>query len=362
MMKAVVLCPPAKGTTNPPLSTCIRLDTSVPRPSPQPGQALLRVSSSSANPVDVYVARGDFGGGEKARGSIVGGDVAGVVVEAPSSSSSSSASSFKPGDRVWALTPYYVPTEGRRDGCWAEFVVADAAWLAPAPPENAMPLRDAGAGPLVLLTAWQALEAALGPPRPEDEEGDNDKAAAPRPRILITAASGGVGHVCVQLAKRAWGADVVAVAGARNKEFVLGELGADEHVDYEDEHSVRRALGEDEGEKGRGLDAAVDLLGGEWTGRLAAALSRSKGRGRLAHVMNRGTDRAELEALGKDKVGVILVKPDGVALARCARMIGRGQLKVAVAARFGLEQAAEALESVAGWHTRGKVVVTVDGE
>jgi NADPH:quinone reductase-like Zn-dependent oxidoreductase len=371
-MKAVVIVPASSGSA---LASAVRLEASVPRPSPRKAdQALIKVTSSSVNPVDVYVARGDFGG--KPVGKIVGGDVAGVVVEAPSSSASASSSlpSFKPGDRVWALTPYYFPSaedKDKRDGCWAEFCAADAAWLAPAPPEDRLPLADAGAGPLVLLTAWQALCAALGPPLPEEEEEKEGASISNRPRVLVTAAAGGVGHSAVQLAKQAWGATVVAVAGAPNRDFLLQDLGADEFVDYRDEQAVRRALGEEgEGDargSGRGLDAAIDLLGGEWTARLAAALGRSSGKSssgsRLAHIMNRGSDRSVLNALAADKgmvaPAIILVKPDGAALARMSRMIARGELRVHVSARYPLERAGEALEAVSGWHTRGKVVVTV---
>jgi NADPH:quinone reductase-like Zn-dependent oxidoreductase len=359
-MKAVVLSQPGAK----PLSAAVRLDASAPLPKPSPGQALVRVVSSAANPVDVYIASGDFGG-DGAKGKIMAGDLAGVVEEVvpvPAAPTSTSQT-FKKGDRVWALTPYFAPSTAAaannpKGGCWAEYAVADLAWLAPAPSEaSSLPLSDAGAGPLVLLTAWQALEAALGPPLPE--EGDNTTQPSPR-RVLVTAAAGGVGHVCVQLAKNAWGCSVVGVAGQRNRDFVLHELGAEECVDYADEQAVKVALGEEEG-KGGGFDAAVDLLGGAWTARLARCVAAKKGK--VAHVMNRGTGEARLEELrkqaGEDRIATIFVKPDGAALARAARMIEGGKLKVVVAARFPLERAGEALEAVSGWHTRGKVVVTV---
>lgn len=365
-MRAVVLLNPGAK----PLSSCLKLETSAPLPKPGPGQALVRVSSSSANPVDVYIANGDFGGADAA-GKTMAGDLAGVVEEVaappPSSPSSGAAPAFKKGDRVWALTPYFAPGTAAAagapmSGCWADYAVADLAWLAPAPSEAALPLADAGSGPLVLLTAWQALEATLGPPPPEGEEKEGEPAPPPQQerRVLITAAAGGVGHVAVQLAKKCWGCSVVVgVAGARNRDFVLGQLGADGFVDYADAAAVADALEQE------GFDAAVDLLGGEWTRRLARCVGKKanaggKG-GKLAHVMNRGTGEAGVDALraelGEGAIETIFVRPDGAALARCARLVDRGELKVEVAARFPLERAGEALEAVSGWHTRGKVVV-----
>jgi NADPH:quinone reductase-like Zn-dependent oxidoreductase len=368
-MKAVVLARPGAK----PLASAVKLDPAFPVPKPKAGQALVSIESSSCNPVDVAVASGAFGG-DGAAGKVMASDFAGVVEEVVAPAAAA-APPFKKGDRVWALTPYFMPNAAAGDptaGCWAERCVADAAWLAPAPPEEAMPLSDAGAGPLVLLTAWQALEAALGPPEQEKEENEAAPPEAKR-RCLITAASGGVGHVAVQLAKKAWGCGyVVGVASARNRDFVVRELGADACVDYADEAEVSAALGEGGAQGGGGgggggggegrappLDAAVDLLGGPWTSRLARALAPTGGT--IAHVMCRGSAEAGLDALKQAGAAIetIFVRPDAAALGRMARMIAKGELKVHVAARYPLERAGEALEAVAGGHTRGKVVVTV---
>jgi NADPH:quinone reductase-like Zn-dependent oxidoreductase len=72
-------------------------------------------------------------------------------------------------------------------GTYAEYVVADPAWLAKVP--DNLPLEEAAGLPLAALTGWQALQKA------------NPKAGQ---RVLVTAASGGVGHIVVQVG--AWGA------------------------------------------------------------------------------------------------------------------------------------------------------------
>ena len=100
------------------------------------------------------------------------------------------------------------------DGAAAEYVVAPAEILAPAP--TSIPLADAAALPLVGLTAWQALfehaELTAGQ------------------RVLINGAGGAVGGYAVQLAKSA-GAHVIATASPRSSERVR-TAGADEVIDH----------------------------------------------------------------------------------------------------------------------------------
>lgn len=67
-------------------------------------------------------------------------------------------------------------------GCYAEYVAADADWVAKVP--ASLPLEQAAGVPLVALTAWQALQLA----KPQAGQ-----------RALVTAAAGGVGHMAVQV-------------------------------------------------------------------------------------------------------------------------------------------------------------------
>jgi NADPH:quinone reductase-like Zn-dependent oxidoreductase len=87
--------------------------------------------------------------------------------------------------QIYSLTPPFVA------GTYAEYVVAEADWLAKVP--DNLPLEKAAGVPLVALTGWQALQQA------------NPKAGQ---RVLVTAAAGGVGHITVQVGcasgGRAW--------------------------------------------------------------------------------------------------------------------------------------------------------------
>ncbi|WP_343539569.1 NADP-dependent oxidoreductase [Sphingobacterium thalpophilum] len=113
------------------------------------------------------------------------------------------------GDEVFGMVNF--PGHGR---AYAEYVAARADQLA-LKPRN-ISHTEAAASTLAALTAWQAFDS-YGKLRPTD-------------RVLIHAASGGVGHFAVQIAKYI-GAHVIATASAANKDFVLG-LGADEYMDY----------------------------------------------------------------------------------------------------------------------------------
>lgn len=90
------------------------------------------------------------------------------------------------GEAVFALTPF------DRDGVAAEYATVPAAVLAPKP--VGLPHVEAAALPMGGLSAWQALvvHGSL-------EAGE---------RVCVTGASGGVGHLAVQLA-RALGATLV---------------------------------------------------------------------------------------------------------------------------------------------------------
>ncbi|PZF12044.1 NADP-dependent oxidoreductase [Curtobacterium sp. MCPF17_011] len=106
----------------------------------------------------------------------------------------------------------FLPME--RDGGAAEYVVAPADVLVPAP--TSIPLADAAALPSVALTAWQALV-------------DDGRLQAGQ-RLLVVGAGGVVGKYAVQLAKQL-GAHVVATASPRSADAVWA-AGADEVVDH----------------------------------------------------------------------------------------------------------------------------------
>ena len=135
----------------------------------------------------------------------------------------------------------YVRKDHVQWGTYAELVAAPVRTLAHRPP--GLDVVPAGALPLAGLTALQALRAAgTGP-------GDT---------VLVHAASGGVGHLAVQVARELGATRVLGTSSERNADFVRS-LGADP-VTYGPGLGDRVAglVGGD----GR-VDVALDFVGGE---------------------------------------------------------------------------------------------------
>ena len=223
-------------------------------PSPGPGEALVRVHAAAITrdelewPVDRLPAIPSY-------------ELSGVVVDS--------------GDEVYALTPF------DRDGVAAEYAVVPADVLAP------KPLRvshvEAAALPMGGLTAWQALFVHGGL-----AEGE---------RVLITGASGGVGHIAVQLARHA-GATVVENGPA---------------------------------------DLVFDTRGGDVP----------------------AGDRVVTVAEEMPGATYFIVEPDREQLLELRTLVDAGELRVEVDSVFPLRQARAAFDRVAAHGKRGKVVLDV---
>jgi NADPH:quinone reductase-like Zn-dependent oxidoreductase len=173
---------------------------------PGPQQVLVKVAATSFNPVDAGIRGGYLAQVyEISFPHVPGVDVAGTIAEL-----GENVAGWNVGDAVVAFLPLDA------DGAAAQYALAAAESLAAAP--TSVPLADAAALPEAALTAWQALFEIAG--------------LASGQSILINGASGAVGGYAIQLAKQA-GAVVTATAKARDAER-LRSLGADRIVDYID--------------------------------------------------------------------------------------------------------------------------------
>lgn len=165
-------------------------------------QVRVRIKAASINPVDCKVRNGALRFLTRNKfPRIPGSDFAGVVLE-------SNDPEYKPGSEVWGMISTLI------GGAHAEKIVIDSKYIAKKP-EN-LDFAEAASLVLVGLTAHQSLQN-LGEIKPDHQ-------------VLINGASGGVGHVAVQMAK-AFGAHVTGVCSGRNADFVR-LLGADKVVDY----------------------------------------------------------------------------------------------------------------------------------
>lgn len=280
----------------------------VAKPVPGPGQVLVKVGAAGVNPVDTYIRAGGFPAlGEPPF--TLGWDVAGTVEQ--------DGEGFSAGDEVYGLLTF--PGTG---GAYAEYVAVNASDLAPRP--SYLTVEEAGAVPMVALTAWQALVGRGG--------------LSAGQRVLIHAAAGGVGHVAVQIAK-AQGAYVIGTASAAKHDF-LRSLGADELIDYrhEDFTSIEP------------VDVVFDLIGGDYAERSAKVL---KPGGVLVSIIpgNPGFDVDRAVDLG------IRFELFGSVSASGADLAALPQLRVQLEHIVPLADVAKAHELVESKRTTGKVVL-----
>ncbi|MFC6158266.1 NADP-dependent oxidoreductase [Kribbella jiaozuonensis] len=286
------------------------------RPVPGPTEVLVEVHAAGVNPVDWY-SRAE----EAYLGSppyTVGWDVAGVVVEA-----GLGASGVAVGDEVLGM-----PWFPREAAAYAEYVTAPSRQFVRKP--TSMSYAEAAGLPLAGLTAWQALVDVAD--------------VQPGQRVLIDAATGGVGHLAVQIAK-ARGAYVVGTSSAGKHDF-LRSLGVDQPLDYRDPSA-------DPGT----LDAVIGLAGDDSDRRWLEFINPG---GILVGVLSGVPDELEQAAKARGvRSGRLLVEPDRIGLQGLTDLVETGNLRVHVEQTFPLEHAPEAHRLGETGRVTGKLVLTV---
>jgi NADPH:quinone reductase-like Zn-dependent oxidoreductase len=228
----------------------------IPTPTPGPGEVLVRVHAAA-------LTRDELEWPTDRLPAIPSYELSGVAVES--------------GEEVYALTPF------DRDGVAAEYAVVPEAVLAPRPSQ--LTHEEAAAVPMGGLSAWQALFT-----HGRLERGE---------RLIVTGATGGVGHLAVQIA-RAAGAEVVTEPPA---------------------------------------DLVFDTAGGT----LPAG------------------DRIVTVAAEAPGATYFIVEPNRDQLVELARLADRGELRPQIDSTFSLQQAPEAFDRLAARGKRGKVVLDVAG-
>jgi NADPH:quinone reductase-like Zn-dependent oxidoreductase len=305
----------------------------VPTPEIAHNEVLVQVKAIGVNPVDAFVRRNgealervyQYKGTEPYI--ILGWDVAGVIVE-----TGKSVTRFKQGDEVFGNFKFI-----GQANAYAEYVAA---------PENEMVLKpanvsfEAAAGAtMAALTAWVSI-VNYG----EIKKGD---------KIIIHGASGGVGHYAVQIAKH-FGAYVVAVASAENKDFVLG-LGADEFIDYTTQ-TFEEVI--------RDADIVHDTVWSDDERHIERSLKALKRGGKLLSLIVY-PDREFIEKAKREKdVDVLRVNvrhPEEHYLRdmqAIADLLAAGVLKTHISQVFPLEEMAKAHAIIQTKNNVGKIIVT----
>lgn len=288
----------------------------VEQPTPGTGAVRLRVAASAFNPVD----DGIRGGYLREVFPVTLPHIPGVDVAGTVDALGEGVTGVAVGDDVIGFLPMVA------DGAAAEYAVAPAEILAPAP--RSIPLADAAALPSVGLTAWQALF--------------DDAGLTAGQRVLVNGAGGAVGGYAVQLAKWA-GAYVVATASPRSGARVRA-AGADEVIDHT---ATPVTVAEP-------VDVLLNLarISPE---ELVALAAQVRSGGVVVNTVPTIPTPAD-EARGVRAVGVF-VRSDAEQLGRLVALVDRGELRVDVAERVPLAQLPALHARAATGDVSGKVIV-----
>lgn len=291
----------------------------LPVPAPGPGQVLVRVRAAGVNPADLLVRSGGRRALTRARPYVPGSDVAGEVTEV-----GAGVAGWRPGQRVFALLARFA------GGGYAEYALATPDALAAMP--AGLSFDQAAALPRPALTALRALR-------------DLARLRAGQ-SVVVNGASGAVGSTAVQLARHL-GAEVTGVAGPGRLDRVRA-LGARHVVDYTREDFTRT---------GHRWDVVLDAAG---TRRFRDARRALTPAGAFVTTAARPATLT-LDRLTRAWPGpaarVVLVRPDGTALATLAGLIEGGALTAPEPRPVALEHAARAHARLEGGD-RGKWVLT----
>ncbi|CAA6667918.1 unnamed protein product [Spirodela intermedia] len=301
-------------------------------PSPKKGQLLLKVEATSLNPADWKIQKGmlrpffhqNFPSPQVIIPPIIiiiifGTCVAGEVVEV-----GQGVTAFKAGDKVITLLHFTVA------GGLAEYAAAEEKLTVHRP--AGISAAEGSGIPIAGLTALHSLRSL----------GINLDGVDKPINVLVTAASGGIGHYAVQLLK-------LAKPGAGE------ESGADEVLDYKSPGGA--AL---ESPTGRKYDAVVNCVAGIPWSTLKANLAAG---GKVADVAATAGDmlRAALQKVcfcNKRRFPLIST-PDGPGLEFLVGQMMEGKLRTVVDSKFPLKRAAEGFDKSIEGHATGKIVVEI---
>lgn len=307
----------------------------LPVPQPGAGQLLVKMHHAGINFMDIHTRQGKYA---KSRSYPVrlpctlGMEGAGEVVAL-----GEGVGGHRVGDRVaWCIVW----------GSYAEYAVVPA-W-------QAVPVPAAVALDLAAATVFQGYTAHY--------LAHDVAALAPGRTCLVHAASGGIGQILIQLARRA-GARVLATTSSADKAAVARERGADAVFPYEGfAGAVREATA------GQGVDVVFDPLG---KATLRESFRATRRRGLVVNYGNVSGSVTDLDPLELGEAGsLLLTRPRLADHLRDAAEIRRraddlfaavldGSLKIKLAGRYTLDTVAQAHAAYEARRMVGKPVLDI---
>ncbi|MDA3017139.1 MAG: NAD(P)H-quinone oxidoreductase [Actinomycetota bacterium] len=303
-------------------------------PSPKDDEILVKVRATSLNRADLMQRMGFYPDPFPGAHEIPGLEFAGTV-----ESCGSSVSNWKVGDPVMGIVS---------GGAYAEYLVVPEMQAIRVPQNIA--LENAAAIPEVFLTAWDALVCQA-----------NLQAGQ---WALVHAGGSGVGTAAIQICK-AVGAYVVVTCSAGKHDACLA-LGADLAIDYKSQDFVEVAM---QATHSKGVNAILDVIGGEYLNRNVAALAL-KGTIVQVGLMGGGSTVFNMGALMPKRgrlIGTVLrPRPVDEKIAVTQRFIAEmlplfalAKMRPVIDRRFGLDQIVDAHRFMESNANTGKIVIDV---
>jgi NADPH2:quinone reductase len=284
--------------------------TSIPVPEPGEHEILIRVHTAGIGVWDPWLREGGMGADRFPL--VLGSDGSGTVAAC-----GSKVRRFKVGDPVYGYA-----FGNPKGGFYAEYAAISENAAAPRPagvtPEEAGALMASG---LTALAGLDKLKVKKGW------------------TLMILGASGGVGHVALQLAKRL-DAELLAIASREDGVELVRRLGADQAVNGR----APNLKGAVKDLAPQGLDAALAFANSE---KLMEALKHVKKGGTIAYPNG-------VEPEPKGPVGVKVYAFDGVpsakAFERLDALIAQAPFHVEISRTYRLEEAAQAHRDILKHH------------
>jgi putative PIG3 family NAD(P)H quinone oxidoreductase len=314
----------------------VLVPASRPVPKPGVGEVLIRVAAAGVNRPDLMQRQGKYPPPAGAP-TILGLELAGEVVAI-----GEGVDRGQLGRTVCALVS---------GGGYAEYAVAPAGQCLPVP--HALSMIEAAALPETLFTVWiNVFERAYA------MDGDT---------VLVHGGTSGIGTMAIMLG-RLFGLTVIVTAGSDEKCARALEIGAAHAINYRTQdfvEEVRTLTG------GRGVDAVLDMIGGDYFPRNLQCLA-DDGR-HVSIASQRGADasfkifdvmRRRLTLTGSTLRARSVEFKSLVADELSQQVwphVEAGRLKPIIDRTFPLGEAAAAHAYLEAGDHVGKVVLTVDG-
>jgi NADPH:quinone reductase-like Zn-dependent oxidoreductase len=292
----------------------------VPVPEIDDGEVLIALHTAGVGIWDAELRSGKWAEGGERFPMVLGTDGAGTVVV-----KGSRVRRVDVGDRVWAYE-----FGNPKGGFYAEYVAVSAPKVARVP--KPLDLRKAGAAAVTGLTALQGIDDTLRVRRGEI--------------VLIFGASGAVGTLAVQFAKRLK-AHVIGTASGSDAQRLVKRLGADAVFDARKDAAQLNTLAPD------GIDAVLALGAGD---ALEQCLELVRRGGRVAYPNGVEPEPRRRRTL---RVSAYDAEVSPQQFKRLDRAVSASTLRVPLEKVYPLAEAGKAHKRIEQGHVRGRIALSI---